>query len=303
MLGKIATLFAILVLVVLVALVFSMTSTKVFAATNDTVTIDVNVSSVSQITLIPEYLNWTLVGAGTEGGHRNITLKNTGSVNVSQIHAFVDTLTGEPATPYGSSNASVYSAGGVLTIRNETDSNYYFLGRIEWNWTEDIPTHNWGDVTSPTSWGYFRNTTNDYVWVVGNGTGGLCNNSGTQFAIESLIDVGLVDTRTPKTNGTNRDAGDSDWSYFSVSKIPFYSRSCVAVYKDCKKIYIYAFDKRTTPYNFSACANSAYLYNGAGTEHPLSPGNTIILKVNPWVPYGIPAGNLTTATLTVEANG
>jgi hypothetical protein len=303
MLGKIATLFAILVLVVLVALVFSMTSTKVFAATNDTVTIDVNISSVSQITLIPNYLNWTLVGAGTAGGHRNITLKNTGSVNVSQIHAFVDTLTGEPNNQYGSSNASLYSAGGVLTIRNETDSNYYFLGRIEWNWTEDIPTHNWTAVTSPTSWGYFRNTTKDYVWVVGNGTGGLCNNSATQLAIESLPDLGTFATRSPDRNLITRDSNDSSWTYFSISRTPFYSRSCVAVYKDCKKIYIYSFDKRTTPYNFSACANSAYLYDGAGTEHPLAPGNTIILKVDPWVPYGIPAGNLTTTTLTVEANG
>lgn len=293
-------LFIIIVLVISIALLFPVASKIALAAPNDTVTINVNISSISQIAIYPETLTWTLVGAGTEGGHKNITVKNTGSMNVTKIQGYVDTLTGEPARPYASSNATKYSAGGVLTIMNETEAKYFFIGRIEWNWTQDIPNHVW-TVTSPISWGYFRNTTNDYVWVLGNGTGGYCNNTATQFALEDDIDVGTAATRAPTTTSISLDGNDTNWTYFSVIRTPFNSRSCVATYYDCSKIYIYAFDKRTSPDNFNKCGNSTYLYSGSGSENPLAPGATIILKVNPWIPYGTPAGDLNTATLTIEA--
>jgi len=290
----------IILLVISVTFIFSATiTTTVLAATNDTITMDVNVSETSKITLLPTYLNWTQVAAGTTGTPvKNITLKNTGSVNVSQIYAFVDTLTDETTNPYGSSNSTLYAAGGVLVMRNETDPRYYYLGRIEWNWTQDIPTHSWANVNSPIAWGYLKNTTSDFVWVVGNGTGGLCNNTGAQFAIEDDVDTGLVETRTPTTTGIARNGGDSNWSFFSVNRTsPPIGYSCVAVYSDCGKIYVYNYDKRNSdPTTFSTCINSNYLQ-----QANLTPGNTIILKVDPWIPYGMPAGNLTTATLTVVA--
>jgi len=299
----------IVLLAIAVALMFPVASKKALAAPNDTVTIDVNVSSVSQITVLPDSLSWTLVDAGTEGIHKNITIKNTGSLNITQIQGYVNTLDVETAIPYGGSDAAAYSSGGVLTIMNRTDANdtdaqYFFLGRIEWNWTQDIPNHNWTAVASPVAWGYFRNTTKDYVWLVGNGTNGYCNNSNTRFAIEDDYDLGTLATRTPTTTNIGTagvpDASDANWTYFSVTRAPFYNRSCVAVYKDCSKIYIYAFDKRTYP-DFAACGNSVYLYDGSGDENPLAPGSTIILKVSPWIAYGTPAGDMSTTTLTIEA--
>jgi len=284
----------VILLAISVIFMFSSMTTEVLAAPNDTVTVDVNVSEVSQITLIPTSLSWNMIDAGTAGGYKNITLKNTGSANVSQIFAYVDTLTDEPSNPYESGDPSNYAAGGVLTIRNETDSNYYFIGRIEWNWTQDIPDHVWG-VADPVSWGYFRNTTNDYVWVVGNGTTG-CNDTDAEFRIEDDIDIGTQATRSPDSGSITRNYGDTDWSYWSVDRTPFNGRSCVAIYKDCTKIYIYSFDKRTSPYNFSACNDAMYL-----RDEDLAPGDTMTLRVDPWVPYGTPAGNLNTATLTVEA--
>jgi hypothetical protein len=291
----------IILLAISVTLIFSATiSTLVLAYgnANDTVTMDVNVSATSKITLLPKYINWTLVGSGTAGVPRNITLKNTGSLNVTHIYAYVDTLTYESTRPYGSSNSSKYSAGGVLTIRNESDLQFYYLGRIEWNWTEDIPTHSWANVNSPVAWGYFRNTTDDYVWVIGNGTGGLCNNTFAQFAIEDDKDTGLIEARTPTTDNISRIGGDSNWSFFNVIRpnTPF-NNSCVAVYSDCSKIYIYNFDKRDTdPNTFSTCTNSDYIHEGN-----LTPGDTVIMQVNPWIPYGTPSGNLTTTTLTLIA--
>jgi hypothetical protein len=289
------TLINIILIIILFSLFFLTQLNLIVLAAQDTITIDVNVSVVSQIILVPESLTWLQVGTGSAGGYKNITLKNAGSLNVSEIYSYVDTLTDEAIIPYGSDDPASYAAGGVLTIKNETDSRYYFLGRLEWNWTQDIPTSDFAAVTSPIAWGYFRNTSNDYVWVVGNGTNGFCNNTGTKFAIEDDIDLGTLETRTPSDTTITRNAGDASYSYFSVSRdtAPLY-RFCVATYYDCTKIYIYNFDKRS---GFTNCAESDYLQEGQ-----LAPGNTIILKVDPWVPNGIPGGNLTQATLTVVAS-
>ena len=277
-------------LIIILFLIFFITNLPVLAA-QDTVTIDVNISTTAQIILLPESLSWAQVATGSAGGHKNITLKNAGSVNVSQIYAYVDTLEDESTRPYGSDNPASYAAGGVLTIKNETDSSYYFLGRLEWNWTQDIPNHVW-NVNSPVAWGYFRNTTNDYVWVLGNGTDGMCNASGAQFKIESDIDLGTAATRTPDVDGgTVETAGE--WGLFKISSTPL-TGYCVAAYYDCSKIYIYNYDKRT---NLGNCDNSDYLHEGQ-----LASGSTIILRIDPWVPVGIPAGDLNTTTLTVIAS-
>jgi hypothetical protein len=298
----------IIVLVISVAFLFSVISTTVIAYgnANDTVTIDVNVSSVSQITLFPDTLTWTNVDAGTNATPKNITLKNTGSLSLTDIYAYVGTLEDESLRPYGSGNPGKYSAGGVLVIRNETNTSvwpYYNLGRIEWNWTVDIPNHNWGNVTSPVAWGYFTNLTNDYVWVLGNGTNGFCNNTATQFAIEDHADVGTLGTRSPDKTTISPDDSDGNWTYFSINRTSsVLNHTCVAAYYDCSKIYIYKFDERNSNPDFAKCANAAYLYNGGGTEGTLMPGDTIIFKVSPWVPHGTPSGDLNTTTLTVIAS-
>jgi hypothetical protein len=228
---------------------------------------------------------------GTAGGSKNITLKNTGSVNVTSIFGWADTLEDETTRPYGSDNPASYAAGGVLTLRNETDAKYYYLGRIEWNWTQDIPTHDWSAVTTPVAWGYFRNMSNDYVWVLGNGSTG-CNASNAQFSIETDIDTGSVSTRTPDNTvtltATTNNA--SSWSYATITTGTL-AGLCIAAYKDCTRVFVYKFDRRSA---FNDCGK--YLY-----ADQLAPGSTIDLKIDAWVPRGIPSGNLTRATLTVEA--
>jgi hypothetical protein len=269
--------------------------TVLAANVNDTVTIDVNVTQSASITVWPETLNWTSVSTGGTGGLQYLTVKNAGSIDVSDIYAYVDTLTTEPGRPYGLAYSKNYSAGGVIVIENETDTKLYFAGRIEWNWTQDIPNHNWEALTTstPKAWGYFRNASNDFVWVLGNGTAGRCNETGSQFAIEYDVDAGTEETRTPITVGasTGRDA---IWSYFSVNDASSpLNQYCVAAYYDCSKIYIYHFDKRS---GLGGCTNSAYLQSVA-----LVPGYTMILTLDAWVPNGYPAGFLNTTTLTVIA--
>jgi hypothetical protein len=273
------------------AFLLTTATTTVLAAYNTT-DVDVNISSLSQITLIPNYLNWTNLGVGTMGGYKNITVKNIGSANVSLMYAWVDTIADETARPYGSSDASLYAAGGLLTMRNETDLKYYYLGRIEWNWTSDIPNHVW-PVTSPISWGYFRNLTNDYVWVLGNGTSGRCNESNTQLYYETDADDGSTGTRTPD-NAVTMATSSGDPSRWSVGSIVAgtLAGQCVAAYYDCSKIFLYNYDRRA---NFSDCGK----YFNQGN---MVPGSTVVLRVDAWVPRGLPTGNLTRATLTVEAS-
>lgn len=279
-------------LVFFIGITFIEMETVLAANVADTVTIDVNVTQWASITVWPETLNWTTVSTGSAGGLQYLTIKNVGSLNVSQIYSYVDTLTTEASRPYGSGDPKSYSAGGVITLKNETDSNYYFAGRIEWNWTQDIPNHVW-DVISPVAWGYFRSTNNDYVWVLGNGTAGRCNETGAQFKIESDTDLGTANERTPDVDGGTVQTG-TDWGYFTISSSPL-TEYCVAAYYNCSKIYIYHFDKRTNP-NFGTCSNSAYLQVAI-----LVPGYTMILTLDAWVPNGYPAGFLNTTTLTVVA--
>jgi hypothetical protein len=279
-----------ILLAISIAFLLSTISITVFAAASNTTDVDVNVSTVSQITLYPNYLNWTQVIVGTAGGHKNITVKNTGSVNVTSIYGWVDTLEDETTRPYGSGDPASYAAGGVLTLMNETVSKYFYLGRIEWNWTQDIPSHDWSAVTTPIAWGYFRNMSNDYVWVLGNGTAG-CNDSDAQFSYETDIDLGTISTRKPDNTFTLTTAtNNANWSYAQITSGTL-AGHCIAAFYNCQKVFIYKFDKRS---NFTDCGK--YIYGDQ-----LAPGKTIILRVDAWIPRGIPAGNLTRATITLEA--
>jgi len=284
------TINIILIIILLSLLIFTPTSLIALAISNTT-DIDVNVSAFSQITLYPNYLSWTNVIAGTAGGEKNITIKNTGSMNVTSIYGWVNTLEVETVRPYGSSNSSNYSAGGVLALRNETGDHFY-LGRIEWNWTQDIPNHDWSNINPnpAVAWGYLRNMSDEYVWVLGNGTVN-CSDGTAKFSYDPDVDLGTAPTRTPNDTFTLLTAiNNANWSYAKINEGPWYGH-CVSAYYDCKKVFIYKYDKRT---NFSDCGE--YLYNAQ-----LAPGNTYILGVDAWVPRGIPAGNLTRTTLTIEA--
>jgi len=261
----------------------------------DTATVYVSVQAVTQISVEPDVLQWTNVPVGSAGGTQSLNVKNIGSKNVSQIHAYVDTLEDEASRPYGSSNATDYAAGGVIVFRNETYNKYFFAGRIEWNWTEDISNMIKSGVSSPVAWGFFKNTSYEYNWLVGNGTDGFCNNTATQFAVEDDVDNGTAATREPSSSGIQCNQADENYTYCRVtrSSAPLYE-SCVAVYKDCSKIYIYKYDKRG---GFGSCGNAAYIQEGN-----LVPYQTHTIMLDVYMPLGVPSGDLSTATFTVYAS-
>jgi hypothetical protein len=292
--GKLA--FGLLVVFAL-SILISGISSVVFATSNDTMDVNITIGSYSEITVLPAVLNWTDVQLGQVAGNRSVSIENTGSVNVTQLYVYGDALTDEVARPYGSSNASNYSAASVITVNNARGAEFYFVGRIEWNWTENIQNMNTTNINSLMATGFYKNVTSEYVWAIGNGTGGVCNASDAQFAIEDDMDSGTMDTRTPLTNSVTNNGADANYSYYSVtggtSPLNGY---CVAVSGNCNKTYIYKYDKRGAPSGFGTCGNSEYI-----TTANLVPGTKYQIDVNAYIPRGIPAGEMIRATMTFVA--
>ena len=283
-------------------LAFGVNFTGVVVAGTSNVTVDVNITSISEITVSPSAINWTQLTPGTAGGNRLLDIKNTGSVNVTNVYAYISTLTNESSRPYGSSNPASYSAGGVLLFHNNSDSAFYWAGRIEWNWTSTINNFVWPsaiDAGSRVSEGFFRNASNSYVWGIGNGTGGFCNDTNTKFAITDVIDDGTTATRSPDDTGIeNPDGFGADYSYFSVGRATsFLNGMCVAIDKSCTKIYVYKYDKRTsTGTNFNTCLNSQFIIGN------IIPNEIEQITADVWVPTGLPAGDLKQAIWTFVAS-
>jgi hypothetical protein len=268
----------------------------------DNATINVTVGDISEITVDPSFLGWTVSPCDASVA-KLLDIRNTGSLNVSQIYAYVSTLNNETSRPYGKDIASLYAATGVIVLRNETDSPMYFAGRLEWNWTEDISNKDLSNmgagctgVGGNCSWGFVRNTSYEYMWAVSNGTGGVCNESGTQLGLESDLDNGTAGSREPETGGIGTVQTVPDYGIFSITRSShLLTNSCVAVSRDCQKIYIYKYDKRTTP-NFNGCTLASYVQGDN-----LVPYDVHTLTLNAYVPCGIPAGDLATGHIYIVA--
>ena len=271
-------------------------STVSFAAYNTT-TMNVSIEAIGKIELLPDFINWSGGDPGTATGEQTVEIRNIGSINVTNIYAYYNTLEVESTRPYNSDEASSYASGGVIVMRNQSEASIYFNGRIEWNWTNTISNLNTDNVNDPVAWGFFKNTSNEYVWLIGNGTDGdgnpCCNDTGTQFALEDDIDTGTEGTRTPlPTDFETPDNVGDNWSVFSIDRAtaPLYGY-CVAVYKDCTKIYIYKYDWRS---DFPACDLRGYV------EDVIAPsGESEILTLDAYIPKGLPDGNMSSTVLTV----
>jgi hypothetical protein len=270
-------------------------SSPIYADPTSNVTVDVNVSTVGEITVLPSAISWIPVTPGTAGGQRNLTIKNTGSTNVTNIFSYMSTMNNESVRPYLSSNPSSYSAGGLLVFHNESNSSYAWAGRLEWNWTEDINNYDNSESTIAAaqgnvlvSRGFFRNASTSFVWAVGaNSTNGRCNESGAVFAIEDDDDDGTANTRRPNATFITLSGSDTEFGYFTVSRpTNGLHGMCVAVNRTCDKVYAYKYDRRA---GFLSCTNSNVI------QGRLAPNEVEMITADIYVPKGIPGGNLTQA--------
>lgn len=275
---------------------------KSLAATSNQTNVTVNISTVTKISVIPTNLTWYDVQPSSVGGMKYLDVKNTGSTNISTVYAYVDTLTTEPTNPIPTGNPVNYSSGGVLVLKkNETGANWYYAGRIEWNISK--PTNAGGtNCANAIAWGYYRNASGDYLWCLTNGTEindtHGCNSENTKFYIEKDIDDGSADTRAPEI-GFDIVTPVGDWGIVNFATGPL-AGHCVALHRSCEKIYIYRYDRRTSP-DFNACGLSDEDQSIRDTT--LVPGDQFTINADVWVPAGIPAGWLASSWLTLEAAG
>jgi hypothetical protein len=296
--------FSVYVLVFLLGILISLPFTA-FGQASDNSTIDVTIQSIAEITVSPDSLAFSVAPCD----HTNtqlLDITNTGSLNVSRLESYVDTIENESTNPYGLDDNTLYAATSLLTVRNETNSDIFFAGRLEWNYTQAISNGVLSGVSSCTnpglsgncSWGFIKNTSIEYMWAAGNGTGGYCNDSSAQIAIEDDADDGSAGTRTPTIASITYEDADPYFAYFRIDRAtqPLLFDTCVALSWNCSKIYLYKFDKRTTPYNMGSCANAAYVqYDN------LVPGVTHTMTINAYAPCGIPDGALKQGNIYIVA--
>lgn len=292
------------------ALMALLTAPAAFAATNDTITVTVNVSSVAELTVLPSSLSWTAgnlgaVSPGTNSPESNIIIKNTGSVNLTSIYLNASTLAEESANPLSTPNASAYSSAGFIMVRNSTNGTYVHAGRLEWNLSSILTneTLNIGPTVTNYSHGWYRNSSgSDYLWKLENGTvtggPGNCSASNAAFTIKTIPETSTTMSRNLADGNTvtcTNTAGGSDWAVFDCNSGPL-GGSCVAAHYTCTKIYIYKYNYDTS--QFPACSNRRYVDSTA-----LIPGAETSMTLFAAVPKGTPSGTAMQGTLTLLATG
>ena len=267
------------------------------ATTQDTVTVDINIASVGAIVVNPTAITWASVNPGANGATNNLIIKNTGSMNLSNIYLDTSTITDESTNPLQTANPAAYSAAGLIFVKNTTDSTYYHAGRLEWNLSSVLTAETLDLDAGTTTFGHgwYRNSTgNEYLWKVENGTNAECNSTGTTFNIK---------TNPENATDLNRDLSSglstcgsittgAGWGVFSCTDGPL-NGYCVATANTCDKIHVYKYNYAST---FPACGNRAYLRSTT-----LIPGTEDSISVYASVPNGIPAGATTQGTLTIVA--
>ena len=268
-----------------------------FALTTNQTNITVNVSMLTEITVSPTSLSWDHVSPGSTGGMKYLDIENTGSTNISKVYAYTDTIQMEPTSPLGSDNSTKYAAAGVLVLKkNETGALYYYAGRLEWNTSK--PTAAGGaNCQNAVAWGYYRNATGEYLWCLTNGTDGYCNNTAASFYIEQDADNGTAATRQPDLGGNIIQNG-TDWGLYNFSSTGPLRGMAVAVYKDCSKIYLYRYDRRT---QFEFTSSGLTDDEQSIVTETLTPHDTKTINLDVWVPEGMPYGDLRPSILTLEA--
>ncbi len=286
-------------------LAFLITAQSVNAVENATVTVNINISSVGAIIVIPNSLSWTTGNLGSlspasDSGESYLIIKNVGSVNVSNIFINASTIADESSNPLQTANASFFSAAGLVMVKNATDTSYSHAGRLEWNLSTILMNESVGDLTQITkfSHGWYRNASgNEYLWTLKNGTNGFCNSTGATFTIkqypENQTNLNRDITVSPASCTYTEATGVENWGMVTCTNGPL-AGQCIATASTCDKIYIYKYYDSLADY--PTCGNSNYLRKGT-----IVPGDEAAFTVIASVPKGTPAGDAKTGTLTIMA--
>lgn len=293
------------ILVLLTFIIFPFgTIPQALAQVNSTsnVTINITIPEVAEITVNP--INFTVnnVNPGDNSPDENFSVKNTGSTNITNIFANVNTVVVEDDSPLGTGAANQYAASGFIFIRNESGGNAYHAGRMEWNISAPLTGEvlNLGAGTTNYSRGWYYNNSNTYLWKAENGTNGFCNTSGATLNIKGDPENATSGLQRDFTSGVvvsgTLDESPEEWGLFSFTEGPW-TNYCVSVYYTCEKVLIYKYDKRSaTDRNFDGCTQSSYLRTAV-----LVPGASTDFTLFASIPEGTPAGETNVSILTLSA--
>lgn len=283
---------------VLAFLIAASTASAVNTTAN--VTVNVNISTVGAIVVLPNWINWTAMSPGSDSAVSNFIIKNTGSVNVSDIFMNTSTIGDESTNPLQTADVSKYAAAGLVMVKNATDTSYYHAGRLEWNLSTVLTDEVLSLAAGVTNMGHgwYRNASgNEYLWKLENGSNGFCNTSSATFTIKTVPENQTTMNRNLGANTMTcaiSDSGNAAWSSASCGTSGPLAGQCVATSSNCDKIMIYKYFGPLSDY--PACANAAYL-----RKNVIVPGDEAAFSLKASVPKGIPAGDTKTGILTIFA--
>jgi hypothetical protein len=289
---------------------------SVFAADSDTQDVNVTVQESTIVSVEPGFYNFSGMSVGetnfSDIDALRLEITNDGSTNLTDVYAHLDTNESEPTNPLGKGQADKYAAGGFLWIQNDT-STMYHAGRMSWNTTDEAggkPSAINDADDNPKAWGFYRNTTGDYLWSLG-GNGTSTTNSWCNYTsgaddptlyIKNAVDTGNNRDLTTNAQQHTFSTSNNDWSVTYAGNGPLEGHF-LAAHKSCEKFYIYRFDADNAgPTNLPAPGgNTSYQY--LVDNYNITPGTTWQGRVGASVPFGVPAGitNVTEMTITASA--
>ncbi|MFH1788333.1 MAG: hypothetical protein ABH834_03020 [Candidatus Altiarchaeota archaeon] len=295
------------------------------ATDNDTANVTVTISSVTWINVDPNALAWTVNpgsscgwgGPGTSSTSCNestdnyyaVQVENIGSKNITKVW-FNSTY---PTSNPFAQGAVADNSANFVALANEsatTVAEYYFINRAEYNETRQLVyiTDPEGNIPPHANmvYGRFRNASEEYFWII-NKTGN-CNATGATLYVGAIAHTRTVTGKVDFSAAGDRTSvtltGSGQWGVGDIDAGPL-TGYCVQVNATCNQVFLYKYNM-DNPGAGTTCDNARYVWNQAGTTTYntgwLVPGNSAVMKIKVFVPYGVFEGATTQGTIAVIAS-
>jgi hypothetical protein len=303
--------------VIFLGLLFAGGSVSAQSGVNDTesATVTVTISAKTMIDLVPTDLAWTVdpgaaCGRYVSGGACNETLGNFSAVQIENIGSWNITQiwfnnTYPSSSPFGTGSPTAGNAGNYVVLANRSETNFYFVSRVEFNVTNQLvyitdPDGNMPPNVSKFTYGRFHNGSNEYFWFIDKPSTGKCNES-TYIRIGNVShtdsQTGTVNfqsgaygefTLTPSTTYATGDINDGPLDGYSVA-VSNTTAGC--------RVWFSHWNKDPP---FDSLSEAAYTFSS--TSNPLVPGDSFYMRIGVIVPQGLHYGSHS-GTLYVVAVG
>ena len=264
---------------------------------SDNLTIDVQIGSVAELRLNDTDTTSVNFGSINPGANSSsdvlIRAYNVGSTTLSDLYAGVDSLNLVSSNPRSTASAPDWATTNFLALQNETGAEFYYIGKIAWNYSSSEDSSGFTFSGTPDSWGEFwagGDTDPDDFWYWQlTGNAGDCADATADLTIQNTRGSQDLSGGTSMTNENT----NTDWTSFTITSGPL-AEYCVYAHTSCDYIYITRWDMNST---FPACTNETYIHTPS-----MTPGNYYDFSLREIIPFGVPGGDPTDTTLRVYAS-